>query len=102
MSMANPELLQKIEAPPELEESVDGVKPSGGRRRNRKKAKGALDHQEAMNQFIKNLNSKKGDEAFGAGKFGLPRANAGGHHTGKNSRIVSRKTSPMGVNKHSS
>ena len=43
----------------------DSVKPSGGRRRNRKKGKGgALDHQEAMNQFIKNLNSKK-DENFG-------------------------------------
>jgi len=91
--MVNPELLHKFDDT-HLEETSnqDSMKP---RRRNRKKGKGgAVDHQQAMNQFIKNLNSKK-DEGFGGGKFTQKQS-----QTGKSSRIVSRKESP--ATKHSS
>lgn len=60
-----------------------------GRRRNRKKAKN--DHQEIMNNFIKqNFDSKK-DEPYS--KFGQKKTSV--RNSKNSSRIVSRKTSPL-------
>ena len=62
---------------------------TGTRRRNRKKAKN--DHQEIMNNFIKqNFDSKK-DDAYS--KFGQKKTSV--RNSKNNSRIVSRKTSPL-------
>ena len=62
---------------------------TGTRRRNRKKAKN--DHQEIMNNFIKqNFDSKK-DESYS--KFGQKKTSV--RNSKNSSRIVSRKTSPL-------
>lgn len=68
-----------------------------GRRRNRKKAKN--DHQEIMNNFIKqNFDSKKDEpySKFGQKKTSVRNSNMNSNMNSKNSsRIVSRKTSPL-------